>query len=156
MTETLVEITDVPEAWFVLSTYCRIHQRLYDSTTGRTYNTMTRIYALKDIDKHDISAIHTLMNNILEDIDSLTSMFKVYYNDIANRVILRHILEYLQSHIGIPAEAHQGPGCRTNLGIPAEGSTETVHGQSIELSVVAKCHVRVSKQSCKQGNRLIL
>ena len=56
------------------------------------------------IDRHDIPAIHTHINNILNDMNSLPAIFTGYYNDDFDRVRLVDILEYLGDHISTPGQ----------------------------------------------------
>ena len=102
--DSYVEIFDLGEAWSFLATYCTLKETQYSMLTGDAHETMTLIYALNIIDRHDIPAIHTQINNILTCMDSLSSNFKGYYNDDCYRVRLLDILEYLRDHISTPAQ----------------------------------------------------
>jgi hypothetical protein len=116
MTEQYVQISSLSEAWSALATYCQIHERLYQRTIGIMQQTMTTIYALNEIDKHDIPAIHSRINDILKNVDSLFPLFKGYYNDDLQRVRLVDILQYIAIH--------------------EKGLETTIEGQGIEMSVL--------------------
>ena len=99
-----IQIFDLDEAWSFLATYCTLKEIQYSKLTGDAHETMALIYALNIIDRHDIPAIHTQINNILPCIHSLPSYFKGYYNDECCRVRLLDILEYLRDHISTPGQ----------------------------------------------------
>ena len=52
--DSCIEILDLDEAWSFLATYCRLKEIQYSKLTGDAHNTMTLIYALNIIDRHDI------------------------------------------------------------------------------------------------------
>ena len=99
-----VEISDLDEAWSFLAEYCLLKEYLYTRLTGVALETMTLIYKLNIIDRRDIPAIHTHINNILNDMKILPANFKGYFNDDLDRVRLVDILEYLRDHISTPGQ----------------------------------------------------
>ena len=119
-----IEIFDLDEAWSFLATYCTLKEIQYLKLTGDAQKTMTLIYALNIIDRHDIPAIHTQINNILPCMNSLPPLFKGCYNDEGERVRLLDILEYLRDHISTPGQdVEQESRRRTLSGPGGEGST---------------------------------
>ena len=116
MPDQYVQISSLSEAWSALATYCQEHERLYQRTTGIMQQTMTTIYALNEIDKNDIPAIHSHINDILKNVDSLLPLFNGYYNNDMQRVRLVDILQYIEKH--------------------AKGLETSVEGQGIEMSAL--------------------
>ncbi len=116
MPDQIVQISSLSQAWSALAMYCQEQERLYHRTTGIMRQTMTTIYALNETDKHDIPAIHSRINDILMNVDSLFPLFKGYYNNDGHRVRLVDILQFILKH--------------------AKGSETSVKGQGIEMSAL--------------------
>ena len=122
--DSYIEIFDLDEAWSFLATYCTLKETQYSKLTGDAHETMTLIYALNIIDRHDIPAIHTQINNILSCMNSLPFFFMGCYNDEGEHVRLLDILEYLRDHISTPGQdVEQESRGRTLSGPGGEGST---------------------------------
>ena len=116
MPDQIVQISSLSQAWSALAMYCQRYERHYQRTTGIMRQIMTTIYALNEIDKHDIPAIHSRINDILKNVDSLLPLLKGYYNNDVQGVRLVDILQYIKIH--------------------AKGLETSVEGQGIEMSAL--------------------
>ena len=109
--DEIVRISDIHQAWLCLRTYCDRYQQSYQRNKGPRRATMDKIYELNQIDKHDIAAIQTHINIILDTVCILGPLFNGYYDD-GSRVRLDDILNYIKTHI---AQSEQHDECLRTL-----------------------------------------
>jgi hypothetical protein len=98
MADSTLVISSMAQAWAVLKKHCDTIRPFYKGTTDRRFYIFSEIFSLEAADRSDIRAIHGCINNILEGIDALSTLYSLYYDDGMRRVRLVDILHYISVH----------------------------------------------------------